>query len=135
MLEGYPKILFYYILISLALMPLHLATVVEIKAIVKFLRGSSFCVTSSPPVDWFDAVRACWIGGMFFFLVGVLFCLIENCCGDETSKDYGLTGTVVLLAGQHLDLLILLCDPLRQKSWIPRAASWVAARKIVRHQS
>ncbi|GFO31360.1 hypothetical protein PoB_005786500 [Plakobranchus ocellatus] len=49
--------------------------------------------------DWMDAVRGCWTGGMFFFLVGVIYSLIENCCGDENSKDYGLTGTLVLLSG------------------------------------
>lgn len=49
--------------------------------------------------DWNDGVRGCWVGGMFFFLVGILHSLFENCCGDEDSKDYGLTGTLVLLAG------------------------------------
>ncbi|KAK3766252.1 hypothetical protein RRG08_036889 [Elysia crispata] len=49
--------------------------------------------------EWMDGVRGCWVGGMFFFLVGVLFSLVENFCGNERSRDYGLTGTLVLLAG------------------------------------
>ncbi|GFS15671.1 hypothetical protein ElyMa_006776200 [Elysia marginata] len=49
--------------------------------------------------DWMDAVRGCWVGGMFFFLVGILYSLVENCCGDDESNDYGLTGALVLLAG------------------------------------
>uniref|UniRef100_A0A0B7A7S9 Uncharacterized protein n=1 Tax=Arion vulgaris TaxID=1028688 RepID=A0A0B7A7S9_9EUPU len=49
--------------------------------------------------DWFDGVRGLWIAGMFFYVVAVVYSIVENCCSDEDSKDRGVTGILAILAG------------------------------------